>query len=200
MGFLVLASTVGMVAAPIVIGDVASPYASYLVIEADAFAPSPFVFEVRYSDLDRPTNSYELLSMVLLGNSMGMTADFINYGTVDDPNYFVDSITYNGVTIASETFPGPPATYLYWAQYISGGTTLPYGEVDYEPVPADVWQWGDGMNARGVIPGSWDGYIFGDGSAAPSVAPIPEPHAIYFLLIAGGILYGFRVWRVRHIA
>jgi len=185
----------------VVIGNGSDPYASYFVIEASAFDPEPFVFEVRYGDLDRPQNAYDLLSIVL-DAGQGFSGSFINYGTEEEPNYFLDYLTYGGVTLSSEVLVDPvteEVSYIYWAQYISGGSSWDYDEWEPVVVPFGTWAYGGGMSTpyRVVVPGSWDGLVYGDGSAPPSVEPIPEGASIFYLLLAAGGLWAMRMrsWR-----
>lgn len=180
----------------ILIGDAGDPYASYLVIEAAAFTTQPMVFEIRYGDTDQPQDTYALL-MTVLGAGVGLSGDFTNFGDEEEPNYFLGSLTYDGITLAGETLDTDPVSYLYWSQFISGGWSWDYDEWEPVSVPDNAWTYGGGISHpyRVVVPGSWDAFVYGDGSVDPSVAPIPEPSALCFLLLALGAVYGFRAWR-----
>ncbi|MFV0415791.1 MAG: hypothetical protein ACK5NG_05435, partial [Chthoniobacterales bacterium] len=114
-----------------------------------------------------------------------LTGTFNNYGTVADPNYFLNNLNYNGINLVNTSTP--PYT-PYWSQWVSGGKAgFPTGS----PVAEGSWSFGSGLSApwRELAPGSWDGFVFGDGLSSPSIAPVPEPTVIYFLGGAAILFY-----------
>lgn len=161
---------------------------SFLVIEASAFG-APLIFEVLYDfNPGNPFDSYALMTVVDAAVS-DLSFSFVNYGTVQDPNYFLDSVTWQSLTLTNTAWP---AVGPFWGQWVSGGLA---GYPTAAPVAEGAWEFGSGISDpyRIVEPGSWDGFIFNDGSAAPSVAPVPEPATAGLLvMVAAGILAGRR--------
>lgn len=162
--------------------------ASYVVIEASAFG-APLVYEYRYDyDVLNPLTGYALMDAV---DAVVMDLEFtwVNYGTVDDPNFFLNAVTYQSQTLVNTPFPdyGP-----YWAQWVSGGEA---GYPSAAPIADGVWAYGSGSSApyRYAAPGSWDGFVYNLGIDPPSVSPVPEPGVLGLLALALGPL----LWRRR---
>ena len=156
---------------------------SYAVIQADAFgSPLVFAYHYTYNSAD-PFDSYFLFSAI---DAALPELDFswINYGDVDDPNWFLTAITYQATTLTSTSWPdiGP-----YWVQWVAGGES---GYPEAEPIAAEVWTYGSGMSIpyRLVQPGSWDGVIFNDGLVAP-ISPVPEPSSALLLVVGGAAIW-----------
>ena len=154
---------------------------SYAVIQAPAFG-SPLIFEYHYTyDPFNPFDGYALFYFIDDAVS-NLTLDWINYGDLDDPNWFLDSITYGSTTLINTPWPdvGP-----YWTQWVAGGES---GYPFAEPISEGVWAYGAGFSSpyRIIQPGSWDGTIYNDG-ILPPVSPVPEPSST-LLLIAGILL------------
>ncbi|MFV0336936.1 MAG: hypothetical protein ACK5LK_01660 [Chthoniobacterales bacterium] len=169
--------------AAIIVGSGAD--SSYLVLEASAWSASPLVYEWRYDyDSLNPPDGYDILSAVIAFDS-NLTGVFNNYGTPEDPSYFLASLSYDGVNLVNAA--APPWT-PYWSQWVSGGEA---GYPVASPLADGTWAFGSGLSDpyRLLAPGSWDGFVFGDGLTAPSISPIPEPSAIYFLGGAVVLLY-----------
>jgi hypothetical protein len=153
------------------------PDASYLVIEATAFG-SPLTFEYLYSyNPADPFDAYFLMTAIDTSFT-DLEFTFINFGTLDEPNYFLDTISWQGTPL---TNTGAPTFSPYWAQWVSGGEA---GFPTAAPVASGSWSFGSGVSGpyRIIQPGSSDGFVFNDGSVAPSVAPVPEPTAAFLLL------------------
>lgn len=156
---------------------------SYLLIENIDFGPDPLVYAYHYTyDSENLLDGYDLFSAVLGAFGPQLSAVLDNYGTVEFPNYFVDSITYDGLTLANTEWPD---TGPYWAQWVSGGKA---GYPTAIPIASGTWEYGSGLSAtfRTLAPGSWDGYTYNSESIAPSISPVPEP-TILVLLGIGGI-------------
>ncbi|WP_035605889.1 PEP-CTERM domain protein [Haloferula sp. BvORR071] len=137
-------------------------------------------YEIHFdNNVSEPLDGYDLLQMVdAFEPNLSVLA--FNFGSEEAPNYFVNSITWQGVTETNaEDFSA------YWGQFVAGGQA---GFPAASPVPAGTWTFGSGLSApsRVVEPGSWDGLVFGDGSLAPGVNPVPEPASA--LLALGGLL------------
>lgn len=156
---------------------------SYLVFQADAFGPNPLVFAYNYDyNPASPLDGYALLVAVFSADPL-LDGDFLNFGSPEEPNYFLNSVTYDGLTLTNTP---APAFQPYWVQWVSGGEA---GYPTAEPVDLGAWAFGSGASApyRYLAPGSWDGYIFNDGSTPPSITPIPEPSAIILVALGGGL-------------
>lgn len=152
---------------------------SYLVIEAADFgAPLTFAYLYDYN----PANPFDTYAMMVAIDAAVADLEFTfdNFGTPEEPNYFLNAVTYQSVTLTSTPFPqvGP-----FWAQWVSGGQA---GFPVAEPVAAGSWGFGSGISEpyRYVEPGSWDGFIYNDGGDAPSVSPVPEPSSGLLLICA----------------
>jgi hypothetical protein len=163
---------------------------SYVLIEAEAFG-SPLIFAYQYDY--NPTNPFDTHTMLSAIDAAiaDLSFTYINYGTLEEPNVFIDAITWQGLTLTNT--PAPEFS-PYWVQWVSGGQA---GFPEAEPIPAGVWGYASGISSpyRIVEPGSWDGFIYNDGFSAPSVVPVPEPAAGVLLLAATGFI-GLRRRRV----
>lgn len=154
---------------------------SYAVIQADTFG-TPIVFAYHYTyDSSNPFDAYFLFNEVAAALPE-LTLGWVNYGDDDEPNYFLQSVTYYSDTLISTAWPdvGP-----YWAQWVAGGESgFPFAV----PIASGVWTYGDGMSSpyRLVQPGSWDGVIYNDGSVPPDL--IPEPSTAWLLFSCGAVV------------
>lgn len=189
--FLVLLATAGVsltsASAQTITQTVGSGSAtSYLVIEAPDFGgPLTFAYLYEYNPAD-PFDTHAL--MVAIDAAVAdLSFTYVNYGTVEEPNYFLDAVTWQSLTL---TNTGLPTFSPYWGQWVSGGLA---GFPTAEPVPSETWGFGFGISApyRLVEPGSWDGFAYNDGLSAPSVSPVPEPSAV-LLALGAGALVGLR--------
>jgi hypothetical protein len=131
---------------------------------------------------DGATDAYDLLYTVLNDDPV-ITASLSNWGTPDQPNYFVNSITYNGVTEAA-------TATTWWGQWVSGGQA---GWPTASPKPSGTWSGGSGISSpyRLVESGTWDALVYGDTTTQPSIVPVPELSVPVFLA-AGMAVFGFR--------
>ncbi len=173
-------------AANIVIGTGAD--ASYLVLESGNIGVR--TYEVRYDSSSGPFDSKFLLDQVL-ANDSSVTMSFSNFGSVSEPNFFVNWITFNAVR-ETNSFVEP---YIYWAQWVSGGDA---GFPSAAPIAAGAWAVGSGVSTpyRIIAPGSWDALVFSGGSTPPSVALVPEI-STFTLVPLVGLLLGVRRRRVK---
>lgn len=167
---------------------------SYFVIEATDFgAPLTFAYLYDYNPAN-PLDTYAM--MVAIDAAIDdLQFTYINYGTVSEPNYFLDSVTYQTITLTNT----PAPTYSpYWAQWVSGGLS---GYPEAEPILSGSWTYGSGVSApvRYIEPGSWDGFIYNDGMSAPSVSPVPEPSSTLLTICATGLV-AFRRRVVRAVS
>jgi hypothetical protein len=155
---------------------------SFLILEADAFG-APLKFELRYDyNSASPLDAYDLLTAIDLA-SPELTFSFQNFGSTDAPNYILDAVTFNSITLTNTPFPldGP-----FWSQFVSGGEA---GYPTAGPVPFGEWNFGSGISRpfRELAPGSTDGFTFSEGDE-PSIAPIPEPSTWLLIGIGSTVL------------
>lgn len=182
----VMACTPTLRAQWIPIGD--GPDTSYLVIESphhSEFLSQPLQFAVSYTyDPLLELDGYWLLQQVISFDLL-LSVAFNNFGTPEEPSYFVESMTYDGETQQSTQFPdiGP-----FWQQWVAGGMS---GYPDPDPIAQDTWIFGSGMSAptRLIGPNSTDGWVYANEATAPSIHPVPEPAAGLLLLVGGGLLW-----------
>ena len=160
---------------------------SYLVLESGNLGLR--TYEIQYDSNSGPHDTKFLIDMAIAADTT-LTATFFNYGTLADPNYFINAI--NGEAGSSSE------PWTWWKQWVSGGTG--YENPDYsfnsgEPTPG-TWTSGYGISApsRLIAAGSWDALVLSDGSVLPSIAPVPEPSSL--LLASLAALGAFR--RRRH--
>jgi len=153
----------GLSAAVIDIGNGAQTY--HFVLE------SPNVGLREYAvHLDGATDGADLLYAVLAGDG-AISMDISNWGSAAQPNYIVNSVTFNGVT---ETNTGVSPWTPSWGHWVSGGQA---GWPTASPVASGTWTNGSGVSSpyRLVEPGTWDALVYGDSTTAPSIVPVPEP-------------------------
>lgn len=156
---------------------------SYLVFQATDFGPDPLIYAYNYDyNPANPLDGYALLTAIFDADPL-LSGSFLNYGTEEEPSYFLNSVTYDSITLVNTP---EPAYQPYWSQWVSGGEA---GYPTAVPVNFGTWSYGSGASApfRYLAPGSWDGYIYNDGFTSPSVTPIPEPAAV-ILAGLGGVL------------
>jgi len=169
-------------AATIVVGT--GPDTSYYVLQSPNLGVR--TYEVRYTyNASLMQDEFFLISQVLAGDA-SLTAVLDNsFGTVNNPNYLLNSITYNSVT---ELGVATPPYTPYWAQWVSGGQA---GYPTASPITSGSWTFGSGMSApyRLIAPGSWDARYFSDGSSPPSVAPIPETSSALLTLLGPLVIF-----------
>jgi len=153
---------------------------SYLVIQApDTPAFGSLFYQVFYNyDPGVNLDTYYLLNLVTAADPT-LSINYINYGSPDAPNYFIDSITHSGTTL---TGTSTPPFSPFWYQAVSGGES---GSPVIAPIASGAWQEGSGVSVRYITPGSWDGFVYGEFGDNPSIAPVPEPSS-WLLLGAGG--------------
>jgi hypothetical protein len=126
------------------------------------------------------------LLQVILTNDLSLTATFFNFGTAANPNYFVNSIAWSGVT---ETNNAAAPWFPYWAHWVAGGQA---GFPTATAVAPDTWTQGSGISHpyRVTAEGSWDALVFSDGNTPPDILPIPEPESA--CLLAAAAVWMFR--------
>jgi hypothetical protein len=165
-------------AANIVIGTGANT--SYVVLESGNLGVR--TYEIQYDSSSGPYDGKFLLDQIL-ANDSSVAMSFNNFGTVSSPNFFLNSITFNSVT---ETNQASPPFTPYWVHWVSGGAA---GFPVASAIPSGSWYLGSGMSApyRVVSPGSWDAFVFSDGSVEPSVAPVPEPSGLVMVSMVAGL-------------
>jgi len=167
-------------AAAILIGT--GPHASHVVLESPNLGVRHY--EVRYDAAGGLYDAKFLIDRIVAEDS-AIAMSFVNFGTTTEPNFFLNSVTYNSVTETNES--SPPWT-PYWAHWVSGGSGYMNADFSFNPgeAPAGEWSTGFGISTpnRQIAPGSWDALFFSDGATVPSVVPIPEPSTWLLALMA----------------
>ena len=151
-------------------------------------------FEVFY-DFDplAPIGTTDLLQ-ILADNESSFTFDVTNNGNQAQPNEFLNSFTFNGITEAQ-----PMDFSVFFGFFGAGGQTGVEFPVDTDgnfnfsdplpdpqPIPFGEFTSTDGLSApfRIVEPGSTDAIVFGPFGTFPSfdpIDPIPEPSTAMLL-------------------
>lgn len=152
-----------------------------LIIEEDAFGPDPLHYRYAFTHNESaPLDGYDLLQQVDAAFT-DISFSFSNFGSASEPNYFLNAITYQSLTLTNaSSSPFTP----YWAQWVSGGEA---GFPEAEPVDLGTWTMGSGMSRpyRVLTPFASEGYVFNDGSTPPSTQPVPEPGTVALLALGG---------------
>lgn len=157
--------------------------ASFLVLESPNLGSR--TYEIRYTyDSGLPRNARFLIDQVLAADST-LTATFLNFGTPGSPNFFVDSISLNGLPETGSFAP----PWTYWAHWVANGTGFMNASSAFDPgaPPPDQWTSGFGISTHTIAPGSWDALVLSDGTSPPTVA-IPEPGPLLLASLAPGLL------------
>lgn len=138
-----------------------------------------------------PVDTYDLFVAVLAAEP-DLDVTIFNFGTPSEPNYFINDITWDGVT---ETNTGIDPFVPTWVQWASGGES---GFPAASPIPAGQWTLGSGISSpfRLIEPGSWDALVFADFSTLPSVVPVPEPQGVILIALGAIVLTTTRRHRV----
>ena len=141
-------------------------------------------FEVFY-DFDplAPIGTTDLLQ-ILADNESSFTFDVTNNGNQAQPNEFLNSFTFNGITEAQ-----PMDFSVFFGFFGAGGqtgVTPDFSAPDPQPIPFGEFTSTDGLSApfRIVEPGSTDAIVFGPLGTVPSfdpIDPIPEPSTAMLL-------------------
>ncbi|MEO8205856.1 MAG: hypothetical protein ABI615_06715 [Chthoniobacterales bacterium] len=161
----------------------AGPDASFLLIQSSLFSAT-LVYQYNYTyNPAELLNGYDLLVAVDLADS-NLSLDFLDFSLPGEPSYFLNTITYNSVTVTNTPWPdfGP-----FWGQWASGGEG---GYLVSAPYPSGVWSEGSGISTpyRTLAPDSWDGYAYNADFTPPVTAPIPEPKASLLAICGGAFL------------
>ena len=168
---------------------------SYLVIDESTLYSTPLEFAYHYTyDSNNPLTGFELLTNVAANSSLGVnTAYSVSVGG----NYLI-SFAFSGNTVAGINAPDGSGTY--WSYYLAvgldGGTT---------PLLTNQWNYANnGIDARTITPGSWDGWTISSYDAAyntidalPSVAPlaVPEPATLPLVFLSFAAVMSFKRWK-----
>ncbi|UCF43916.1 MAG: PEP-CTERM sorting domain-containing protein [Planctomycetota bacterium] len=148
------------VAAPVSVGTGVN-WAEVYIEWSDGFIGE---FEVCFGQSSSDTVTGADLLLTLDSELTDFTLAYTNWGTVEEPDLFVDSIQYLGHY--SGGYGGGEDWWHYW-----------------------IRDWGDtgwtsplyGVSSRVVGDGDMDGWIYGRGGA-----PVPEPATV--VLLAGGVI------------
>lgn len=176
---LACAFSVTAQAASIILGSGADT--AYFVLESPNIGSRTYEIHFNHNASD-PLDGWDLLQIVDSHESE-LSVEAFNFGSAEAPNWFVNAITWNGIT---ETAVSEAPYEPYWAHWVSGGQA---GYPSATPVDDGAWSSGSGPSGpyRIVEPGSWDALKYSDFITAPTVTPIPEP-AMGVLVLAGGFL------------
>jgi hypothetical protein len=159
---LVFATPRSLFAQPISVGtgpDMAQVYFNW----PDGFA---VVYDVSFGTGPSSTiDVYDLTEDCTADPNLSLT--WINYGSMADPNYFLNIASYTGGHIGDgDTYNYETAPNNYWAEWVGA-----------------PWTYGDGASEDTVSNGGQAGWVFG----SPNT-PVPEPTCAAALLIGGGAL------------
>ena len=155
---------------------------SFLVLETPLLGV--LEFEVFYDfDPSVPIGTTDLLRIIADSNSLFMV-DFSEFGSAEQPNEFLNSVTFDGVTEAQ------PADFsAFFGFFGAGGQTGTIQDASgaFVPAPESIsfnsFTSTAGLSApfRIVEPGSTDAIVFGPFGTEPSFDPIPEPSTVLLL-------------------
>ncbi len=169
-------------AANVIIGSGADT--SYFVLQSSNLGITTYEVKYNYS-ATALQDGYTLLAKIIAAVP-SLNISLTNGGTMLMPNYFITEITSGTVT---ETNSNAPPDYTpYWAHWVSGGAA---GFPAATPVASGTWSFGSGISApyRLIMPGSWDALYFSDGSAGPSVSPVPEVSSTALLALGSWVIF-----------
>jgi hypothetical protein len=159
---IVALSSAPVLAAPISVGTGAD------TVEVLFNWPDTFVADylVHYGTGPASTiDGYDATQAALADTNLSLT--WSNFGTAQDPNYFLDVATYSGGhTGDSATFDFLSAPNNFWAEWIQQD---------------GPWTFGGGASIDILSDGGKIGWVFGNDGV-----PVPEPTGA-FLLVAGAI-------------
>ncbi len=176
---LAVAAPAATLTAQTIVGS--GPDTALFVIEAASFG-GPLSYEYRFDLTATPNiDSYQAFFDIDAADA-NLSIVYTNFPQGNgDPNFFVNSITYQGVTLTNTT---GDEFQPFWFQSVSGGRS---GFPTADTISAGDWQDGSGISSpfRFLADGSSDGLVYGDFGDAPSIAPIPEPSTITLLVLAG---------------
>jgi hypothetical protein len=157
---------------------------SFLVLESPNLGSR--TYEIRYTyDSGLPQTAKFLIDQVLAAEST-LTVAFLNFGTAESPNFFVDSVSLAGIP-ESGSFAPP---WTFWAHWVAGGLGFMDSGFNFQPgaPPHNTWVSGFGISTHTIAPGSWDALVLSDGNSPPAVA-IPEPASVLLVSLASGLLW-----------
>ena len=165
---------------------------SFLVVETPELGT--LGFEVFY-DFDPlvPIGTTDLLEIIAGGQPLFSFTVNNAFGTPEQANAFLTSVTFDGVTVTPPPFDGTfTDESLRFIILGAGGQTglAANFSPDPQPIASNSFIPTSGISApfRVVEPGSTDAILFGPASTLPSFAPIPEPSAALLLLVGCGFL------------
>ncbi|MEO8614022.1 MAG: hypothetical protein ABI600_02690 [Luteolibacter sp.] len=159
---------------------------SYLVLQSTNLGVR--TYEIHYTfNPGGSQDGYSLLSQVLTSDPT-LAIHAINYGSVQVPSYYIDSISLNGTP---ETGVATSPYVPYWVHWVSGG--FGYQNPDFSfnvgAAPVGSWTLSFGVSAHIIQPGSWDALFYSDGTSAPSVVPIPEPSSGVLAILGSVVIF-----------
>lgn len=166
-------------AAAIVVGN--GPDTALFVVESPNVGVRQYLVNFTHDPVNNPLGASDVLQ-IIANNDSDFSFDLSNFGTLAQPNEFLNSITYTGVTETNDFSPGG----LTWSHWVAGGQAGAAGLGIPDPQAiGDDWTLSSGLsvNFRLIEPGSSDALIFGPSGSSPTVAPIPEPSGLIFASI-----------------
>ncbi|MCW1911950.1 hypothetical protein OJ996_00085 [Luteolibacter sp. GHJ8] len=171
---LALASVLSLMgaaeAATIVLGSGSD--SAFYVLESPNIGTRTYEIRFTHNEAD-PLDGWDLLQVVDSYES-DLSVQAFNFGSEEAPNWFVNAITWMGITETSNSDePYVPS----WTQWVSGGEA---GWPSASPIASGTWTSGSGLSSpfRVIEPGSWEALKFSDFTTVPTVTPVPEPSAL----------------------
>lgn len=178
------------------------PNEAALVIDFDD-GLSPLAWGYRWEDTAMPTGEDMFRAIVAADGNLTSTIVDFGFGT------FAEAITYDrGVITSSES--SSPFLGNFWAYYVNAPQTAgDFSSTTHGAPNGEPFDGGGTFNSsntghsdRPLSNGSWDGYVWSDGSLSPSepiAAALPEPSSVIYLILSAIYFFSYRRKRKAYI-